>query len=273
MKVFKTALLGIILSCLAQTSWATEVIHRDTVSINGKVIRIRADVEIDTILMKTDKWTDDLEMAGLLVFGTNFQSSFNEFDDYYTQSSYVRFPEIGLEFSHPFKASKSKQFHYRVGVTVGLMKNMEVDPIENLIGFHYDGYSINQLSYIPDSLGNEPKDTISVVLPFKPLPKINLGIEWHGVMRKARGWRIGLMLEVTPIQNQLVNYKKPPLTASEWDDIDPESTYSIDDAYSSYIHLKMFYSWSPWNRPLFIRNSWVWSPNNLQTAFTLGYHF
>ena len=92
MKVFKTALLGIILCCLAQTSWASEFFHRDTVSINGKVIRIRADVEIDTILMKTDKWTDDLEMAGLLVFGTNFQTSFNEYEDYYTQSNYVLFP-------------------------------------------------------------------------------------------------------------------------------------------------------------------------------------
>ena len=273
MKVFKTALLGIILSCLAQTIWATEIFHRDTVSINGQVILIRADVEIDTLLMTTDKWIDDLEMAGLLVFGTNFQSSFNEFDDYYTQSSYVRFPEVGIEFNHPFNANKSKQFHYRAGVTVGLMKYMEIDPIENLIGFHYDGSSINQLSYIPDSLGNEPKDTISVETPLKPLPRINLGIEWHGVMRKARGWRIGLMLELTPIQNQLVNYEKPPLTAIEWDDVDPGSTYSIDNQSSKLCHVKMFYSWSPWNSQVFFRNSWVWSPNNLQTAFTLGYHF
>ena len=273
MKVFKTALLGITLCCYAQTTRASEVFHRDTVSINGQVISIRADVEIDSLLMRSGSWVDDLDVAALFIMGTNFQTSFNEFDDNYSQSSYVRFPEIGLEINHPFFFSLSQQLNYRAGVSVGVNSTIDVGSLDNnLIGFHYNGQNINQITYISDDLGNEP-DTIVLKNNLKPQVKFNLGIQWHGIMRQARGWRLGFMVEVTPVRNQLVSYNKLTLPADQWEDIDSESTYSIDDAYSSYFHLKMFYSWSPWNSPLFLRNSWIWSPNNLQTAITLGYHF
>jgi hypothetical protein len=273
MKVFKTALLGIVLCCLAQTSGASEIFHRDTVSINGQIISIRADVEIDSLLMRSGSWIDDLDAGILLRMGTNFRPSMTESYESYFQSSYIRFPELALEFNHPFFWSKSKQINYRAGVSVGASSRFITDELEgNVIGFHVDGNDVGQIVLVPDPLQNE-SDTISVSKALSPQFKINAGFEWHGIMRAARGWRLGLDVVFTPLRNQYVQYNKllidnPVL----WEGIDPSSTYSIDETQFSRFDIKFFYSWSPWNSQFFFRNSWVWSPNNLQTAFTLGYH-
>ena len=274
MKVFKTALLGIILCCYAQTSQASEVFPRDTVSINGQVISIRADVEIDSLLMRSGSWVDDLDVAALIRLGTTFQPSMSEFDESYSQTSYMRLPELGVEFNHPFFWSRSGQLNYRASVSVGASSRFKPENLEDkIIGFFYDGNNVNQIVLVPDDLQNE-SDTITVSNTLIPQLKFNTGIEWHGVMRRARGWRVGLVVEVTPVKNQFVEYNKliedDPIL---WEEIAPSSTYNIDETIYSYFHVKIFYSWSPWNSPLFLRNSWIWSPNNLQTAIALGYNF
>ena len=274
MKVFKTALLFIIMCFLAQIVWASPSFLKDTVSINGQIISIRADVEIDSLLMRSGSWIDDLDIAALVRIGTNFQPSINQYDDYYSQSSYMRFPEVGVEFNHPFFFNRSQQLNYRAGVSVGASSRFKPQNLnDNTIGFFYDGKDLSQIVLVFDSLQNE-LDTISVPISLTPLVKFNMGIEWHGVMRAARGWRLGLMVEITPLRNQYVQYNMlTEVNPLLWDEIETSSTYSIDDSVYSIFHLKAFYSWSPWNSQFFFRNSWTWSPNNLQTAFTLGYHF
>lgn len=273
MKVFKTALLGIILCCLAQTAWASEVLYRDTVSINGQVISIRSDVEIDSLLMKSGSWIDDLDVGILLRQGTNFKSSMSESTESYFKSSYIRFPELAMEINHPFFWSKSKQINYRAGVSVGASSRFRTDDLEgDIIGFYAEGNDVSQIILVSDPLQNE-SDTITFSKSLSPQVKISAGFEWHGVMRAARGWRLGIEVVFTPLRNQYVQYNKlliddPVL----WESIDPSETFSIDETQFSRYHLKFFYTWSPWNSQFFFRNSWVWSPNNLQTAFTLGYH-
>ena len=111
----------------------------------------------------------------------------------------------------------------------------------------------------------------------KPHFKLNLGVEWHGIMRAARGWRFGAMIEYTPIKDQVVELElitvSLELYQENGDKTDPELIYNQIPGQSNYLQLKSFASWSPWNSSIFIRWSILWSPNRKETALTLDIIF
>ena len=256
----------------------SDVSPRDTVLINGRVISIRADVEVDTLkLSEPEKWRDNADFGMLLRVNAVVNPDEFEHVEYYVKENNTHIPELSFEMNHPFSLKKMKQFQYRLGASLGGASRLNSDLLhEDVIGFYSDGGRIDQIILISDPLQNE-EDTFYTSRPLVgvfPQLKFNLGVEWHGLMRGARGWRWGVMLEYTPIKDQHITFNKLiSTTPAEWDDIDPESTYTVDPTKSTYLQLKAFTSWSPWDRSWFIRGSVLWSPEKLEGAFSFGYHW
>ena len=107
--------------------------------------------------------------------------------------------------------------------------------------------------------------------------KLNLGVEWHGIIRAARGWRFGAMIEYTPIKDQVVELELITVPFDEYQDngnaADPDLIYNQIPVQSNFLKIVSFASWSPWNSSIFIRWSMLWSPNRIEGALALGYYF
>jgi len=251
---------------------AVKIFLKDSVIINGSTISIRANVEVDTVAAKQQpKWSDDADFA--LLFKTNAIVSPPIFENegFYTVISNTYLPELGFEFNHTL--GKSTQLNYRAGGSIGLASRFNsLKMNENAIGFHLDGRDLGQIVVVHDPLQNE-SDTLRVPISLMPHLKFNVGLEWHGVMRGARGWRVGAELEWTPIKDQLTKLNEVSSSnPSDWDDINYLDTFSIEESETNYLHVKAFAQWSPWNRLWFLRGSVLWSPKKIEGGITLGYH-
>ena len=258
---------------------ASHFAPKDTVIINGQVITIRADVEIDSIALSSSNWMEDADFAFLTRVNAGYSRPLGKQGDKFIHRSNTVFPEFGLELNRPFSLKKSKQLNYRFSASVGFAKRFKSEDLEpNVVGFNFneDNNSIEQIVIIPDDLQSE-YDTLSVPIYIKPHFKLNLGIEWHGIMRAARGWRFGAMIEYTPVKDQVVELEMSTVTLEEYQEngnkTDPELIYNQIPVQSNFLQLKSFASWSPWNSSIFIRFSILWSPNRKEAALTLGYYF
>ena len=274
MKVFRLALFGLLLVAISLESYAFEA-PRDTVLINGQIISIRADVEIDTLAFQEEpKWRENADFAFISRMSYGFNNPQFEHDTFFLASSHSLLPEFGFEVNHPFSLKKSKQLNYRAGFTVGFANRFIEDDMDpNTIGFINDGLFLHQIIAVEDDLSPE-LDTLYAPIVYRPHVKLNLGVEWHGIMRGARGWRFGAMVEYAPIKHQLIRYEEfdsSDLTDDKYLEIDVEDTYEVEENVTSYIHARTFASWSSWNSPWFIRVSVLWSTSNLHTGITLGY--
>jgi len=252
---------------------------KDTVIINGQAITIRADVEIDSIALSSPNWRENTDFAFLTRLNVGYSRPIGKQGDQFIHRSNTIFPEFGLEFNRPFSLKKSKQLNYRFGASVGFAKRFETEDLEpNIVGFNFneENSSIEQIIIIPDDLQSE-YDTLSVPMYIKPHFKLNLGVEWHGIMRSARGWRFGAMIEYTPVKDQVVELELSTVTLEEYQEngnkTDPELIYNQIPVQSNFLQLKSFASWSPWNSGIFGRFSMLWSPNRKEAALTLGYYF
>ena len=252
---------------------------KDTVIINGQAIIIRADVEIDSIALSSPNWREHTDFAFLSRVNVGYSRPLGKQDDQFIHRSNTVFPEFGLEFNRPFSLKKSKQLNYRFGASVGFAMRFESEDLEpNIVGFNFneENNSIEQIVIIPDDLQSE-YDTLSVPLYVKPHFKLNLGVEWHGIMRAARGWRFGAMIEYTPVKDQVVELELSTVTLEEYQEngnkTDPELIYNQIPVQSNFLQLKSFASWSPWNSSIFIRLSMLWSSNRKEAGLTLGYYF
>ena len=252
---------------------------KDTVIINGQAITIRADVEIDSMALSSPNWREHTDFAFLTRVNAGYSRPTGKQGDQFIHRSNTIFPEFGLEFNRPFSLKKSKQLNYRFGASVGFAKRFETEDLEpNIVGFNFneENNSIEQIVIIPDDLQSE-YDTLSVPMYIKPHFKLNLGVEWHGIMRSARGWRFGAMIEYTPVKDQVVELELSTVTLEEYQEngnkTDLELIYNQIPVQSNFLQLKSFVSWSPWNSSIFIRFSMLWSPNRKEAALTLGYYF
>ena len=252
---------------------------KDTVIINGQVITIRADVEIDSIALSRPNWREHTDFAFLTRVNAGYSRPLGKQGDQYIHRSNTIYPEFGLEFNRPFSLKKSKQLNYRFCASVGFAKRFESEDLEpNVLGFIFNEENnfIEQIIIIPDDLQSE-YDTLSVPIYIKPHFKLNLGVEWHGIMRAARGWRFGAMIEYTPIKDQVVELELITVPFDEYQDngnaADPDLIYNQIPVQSNFLKIVSFASWSPWNSSIFIRWSMLWSPNRIEGALALGYYF
>ena len=248
---------------------------RDTVLINGQIISIRSDVEIDTLaLQKNLKWRDHADFAFISRMSYGFNNPQFEHDTFFLASSHSLLPEFGFEVNHPFSLKKSKQLNYRAGFTVGFANRFIEDQMDpNTIGFINNGLILHQIIAVEDDLSPE-LDTLIAPIVYRPHVKLNLGVEWHGIMRGARGWRFGAMLEYAPIKHQLIRYEEfdsSVLVDDKYLEIEVEETYQVEENGTLSIQARAFASWSSWNSPWFLRGSVLWSTTNLHAAITLGY--
>ena len=278
MKACKFALF-LSLFLYAPKVGASHDAFKDTVIINGQAITIRADVDIDSISLSSPNWREHTDFAFLIRVNAGYSRPLGKQGDQFIHRSNTVFPEFGLEFNRPFSLKKSKQLNYRFGASVGFATRFESEELEpNVVGFNFneENNSIEQIVIIPDDLQSE-YDTLPVPMYTKPHFKLNLGVEWHGIMRAARGWRFGAMIECTPIKDQVVEIELSTVTLAEYQEngnkTDPELIYNHIPVQSNFLQLKSFASWSPWNRSIFIRLSMLWSQNRKEAALTLGYYF
>ena len=229
MKAWKFSL--IILSLLyAQKIGASLDAPKDTVIINGQAITIRADVKIDSIALSSPNWREHTNFAFLTRVNAGYSRPLGRQGEKYVHRSNTVYPEFGLEFNRPFSLKKSKQLNYRFGASVGFAKRFEIKDLEpNVVGFNFiDSISqLEQIVIIPTELQPE-YDTLSVPMCIKPHFKLSLGVEWHGIMRAARGWRFGAMIEFTPVKDQVVELELSTVTLEEYQEngnkTDPESS-------------------------------------------------
>ena len=116
---------------------------RDTVLIDGHIINITADVEIDTVWKRPEKsafrkWMYDAEFIALTRVGTEIGGDATIEDGFYRVKNEIRFPEFSLETAHPF--GESFQLYYRGGVSLGLSKYFDIERVDdNAIGFDWEG--------------------------------------------------------------------------------------------------------------------------------------
>lgn len=248
------------------------VSENDSVYVNGNPLRIVADVEVDSLKKKEkDKWSEGAEWSmftrvNAVVNGLSFEE-----EEYFKIINNTHIPEIGGDVIHETKTHF--QLHYRVGASVGLATRFLASEVDSTaIGFEMVDGKLWQILVVPDDLQNET-DTADVPLSLVPQLKINVGYEWHGVMRKAKGWVFGASAEWTPIKNQLTHlYKISSDNPDDWDQIDFESTYSIERLKTNALHLRFYAGWSPWLSNVYAKGAIVLSPNRIEGGITLGYH-
>lgn len=246
---------------------------RDTVLIDGRIINITANVEVDTVWKRPEKsdfrkWLDGAEFIALGRVGAEIGGDDAPGDDFYVVKNDIIFPEFSLEAAHPF--GDSFQLYYRGGVSVGLSQIFDEKSVnESAIGFEWDGQDVLEIyTSVVDVQGNE-YDTIPAPIRLSPKLKLALGVEWHGVMRAAEGWIWGTQIEWLPKKNEIVKLYPTP----EPPDPDPASsdlTYDIILHETNAFQLRTFTSWSAWNSPLFLRAEVCWAPTRTTTWVALG---
>lgn len=246
---------------------------RDTVLIDGHIINITANVEVDTVWKRPEKsvfrkWLDGAEFIALGRAGAEIGGNDSSGNDFYVVKNEIRFPEFSLEAAHPF--GESFQWYYRGGVSMGLSQIFDEEKVnESAIGFEWDGGDVLEVyTTVVDVQGNE-YDTIPAPIRFSPKLKLALGVEWHGVMRSAEGWIWGAQLEWLPQKNEFTKlYSTPEL--GESDPVSSDLTYDIIPHKTNALQLRAFTSWSAWNSPWFLRAEVCWAPTRTSTWVSLG---
>lgn len=264
-------LFAAVLSGFAANAFRA-VSETDSVYVNGKPLRIVADIEVDSLKQREkEKWSEGAEWSMFTRVNALLNDRTFETVDYFRIVNNTHIPELGAEVIHSTEIHN--QLYYKLGATIGLATKFHSDEVDSTaIGFELVDDELLQILVVPDDLQNET-DTLPVPLSLVPQLKINVGFEWHGVMRKARGWRFGASAEWTPVRNQLSHlYKIPSDNPDDWDEIDFESTYSIESLKTSKLHLRLYAGWSPWSSNIFMRGAIVLSPNRIEGGLTLGYH-
>ena len=266
-----------IFSSIDVYSFENYTYHKDTVTVNGRVLKIKSDVEIDSLKINPEpKWIDDAEIVGLIRINAGLgmlpTEGISEELNFYRVMNNNHLPELSFEMNHPTKLSN--QLHYKFGWSVGLSTVFDESQLDNnAIGFNWDNGSVDQILIVPDPIGNE-SDTISAPIHLKPQFKLSLGCEWHGVMRRARGWILGGVVEWTPVKDKVtrlfeVSSEKP----DDWPAIEVSSIYNMEDEATNYVQLRLFAGWSPWNMPWFLRAEMCLSPDKLESGISLGYRW
>ena len=242
---------------------------RDTVLIDGHIINITANVEVDTVWKRPEKsvfrkWLDGAEFIALGRAGAEIGGDDASGNDFYVVKDEIRFPEFSLEAAHPF--GDSFQWYYRGGVSMGLSQIFDEESVnESAIGFEWDGLDVLEVYTTDvDVLGNE-YDTIPAPIAFSPKLKLALGVEWHGVMRAAEGWIWGAQLEWLPSKNEFTELYPP-----NEDLISSDLTYEIIPDKTNALQIRTFTSWSAWNSPWFLRAEVCWAPTRTTTWVALG---
>ena len=249
---------------------------RDTVLINGHIINITANVEIDTVGKRPEKspfrkWIDDADFIALGRVGLEIGREDVPQNDFYQVENDIRFPELSLAVAHPFGASF--QWYYRGGVSVGLSQIFDAESVnENAIGYVWEGLDVFEIyTDVVDVQGNE-YDTIPAPIRFTPKLRLALGMEWHGVMRAAEGWVWGAQLEWLPKKNEVARlYPTPAL--GEPDPVSSDLTYDVIRHETNALQVRTFASWSAWNSPLFLRAEVCWAPTHSSAWVALGYRW
>ena len=258
-------------------SYEDLLIHKDTVTVNGRVLKIKSEVEIDTVKINpAPKWIDDAEIVGLIRFNAGIgmlpkDGVVNDIDFRRVMNN-NHLPELSFELSHP--TSFSNQLYYKFGSSIGLATFFDETQLnENAIGFYWDNGGVVQILIVPDPLGNE-SDTTSVPIYLKPQIKLSLGCEWHGVMRRARGWIVGGAVEWTPVKDKVTRlFEVSSEEPDDWTAIEVSSIYDVEPEATNYVQLRLFAGWSPWNMPWFLRAEMCLSPDKLESGISLGYRW
>ena len=251
-------------------------IPRDTVIIDGHIIKIKAKVDIDTIGKRPEKtafrkWLDDADFIAIGRVGEEIGGDNVLGDGFYRVKNETRFPELSLETAHPL--GESFQLHYRGGISLGLSKYFDESGIhENAIGFDWEGSEILEFIITEDPLGPEV-DTLKAPIRYSPKLKLALGLEWQGVMRGARGWIWGAQVEWIPKKDERVLLYSPDSIPENWGTIPSDSTYDIISDETNSLQLRAFTSWSPWNFPWFLRAEVCWAPTITSAWVALGYRW
>jgi hypothetical protein len=250
----------------------TLVAYNDSVYVNGQPLRIVADVEVDSLVQKEkDKWDGEPEWSMFIRGNAVVWGLAAETDTYHKIINHSLIPELGADVV--VQTTAHFQLHYRLSASLGLAHRFDAVGVDSMaIGFERVDGELLQILVVPDDLQNEA-DTAVVPLTLIPNPKVSLGLEWHGVMRKAKGWRFGATAEWTPVRNQITYlYKIPSDNPDHWTDIDHVSTFSDESLEISRLHLRVYAGWSPWSSDFYGRGAIVLSPNRIEASFALGYH-
>ena len=258
-------------------SYEDVTLHKDTITVNGRVLKIRSEVEIDTMKINPEpKWIDDAELMGLIRFNAGIGMLPTEGVsgglNFYRVMNNNHLPEVSFELSHPTRFSN--QLYYKFGSSIGLATIFDENQLdENAIGFNWDNGDVVQILIVPDPLSHE-SDTLSVPIYLKPQIKLSLGCEWHGVMRRARGWVVGGAVEWTLVKDKITRlYEVSKEDPDDWPSIDLSSIYDVEHEATNYVQLRLFAGWSPWNMPWFLRAEMCLSPDKLESGISLGYRW
>ena len=245
----------------------------DTVLIDGHIINITANVEVDTVWKRPEKstfrkWLNGAEFIALGRAGAEIGGDDASGNDFYVVKNEIRFPEFSLEAAHPF--GDSFQWYYRGGVSLGLSQIFDKERVnESAIGFEWDDDDVLEIyTTVEDAQGNE-YDTIPAPIRFIPKLKLAWGVEWHGVMRAAEGWVWGAQLEWFPKKNVVAKLYPTP-GPGESDPASSDLTYDIILHETNALQLRTFTSWSAWNSPWFLRAEVCWAPTRTTTWVALG---
>ena len=258
-------------------SYENLTLNKDTITVNGTVLKIKSEVEIDTVKINpAPKWIDDAEIVGLIRFNAGIgmlpkDGVVNDIDFRRVMNN-NHLPELSFELSHP--TSFSNQLYYKFGSSIGLATVFDESQLnENAIGFYWDNGGVVQILIVPDPLGNE-SDTTSVPIYLKPQIKLSLGCEWHGVMRRARGWIVGGAVEWTTVKDKVTRlFEVSSEEPDDWTAIEVSSIYDVEPEATNYVQLRLFAGWSPWNMPWFLRAEMCLSPDKLESGISLGYRW
>ncbi|PCJ81289.1 MAG: hypothetical protein COA49_06135 [Bacteroidetes bacterium] len=254
-------------------SYASES-HRDTVLVNGQILRITASVVIDTVSAEIKKtpfwnWMDDADFMAYSRVGAEIGAKQVEGNDFYRVKDNSNFGEVGFGVCHPYK--ESFQLYYTGGVSLGIGKKFYENEVDlNAIGFNWTDGELIQIITVLDPLQNE-LDTLSAPIHNRPLFKLSLGSEWHGVMRGARGWVWGGQIEWFPLKSERAFLYRAPDNPNAWDNVLWDSTFDLVKDETNSFQFRAYTSWSPWNFSWFIKAEICWSPNVTSSAVSLGY--
>ena len=276
-RALMSVLCVFVIATIDVYSYEDVTLHKDTITVNGRVLKIRSEVEIDTMKINPEpKWIDDAELMGLIRFNAGIGMLPTEGVsgglNFYRVMNNNHLPEVSFELSHPTRFSN--QLYYKFGSSIGLATIFDENQLdENAIGFNWDNGDVVQILIVPDPLGNE-SDTTSVPIYLKPQIKLSLGCEWHGVMRRARGWVVGGAVEWTLVKDKITRlYEVSKEDPDDWPSIDLSSIYDVEHEATNYVQLRLFAGWSPWNMPWFLRAEMCLSPDKLESGISLGYRW
>ena len=276
-RALMSVLCVFVIATIDVYSYEDVTLHKDTITVNGRVLKIRSEVEIDTMKINPEpKWIDDAELMGLIRFNAGIgmlpTEGVSDGLNFYRVMNNNHLPEVSFELSHPTRFSN--QLYYKFGSSIGLATIFDENQLdENAIGFNWDNGDVVQILIVPDPLSHE-SDTLSVPIYLMPQIKLSLGCEWHGVMRRARGWVVGGAVEWTLVKDKITRlYEVSKEDPDDWPSIDLSSIYDVEHEATNYVQLRLFAGWSPWNMPWFLRAEMCLSPDKLESGISLGYRW